>query len=418
MVYIGYVIMILFGLLGVVQAQIYTLSDLESHFVQNNALLIASKYNIAKEEAKIVQEKLWSNPTLNISEINIWKNPSSETLPYLFGRYGEAQQIAVELEQLVETAGKRKKRIAIQSLERNNALLDYEELLRELKKQLRQTFNHLERIKQEDTQLSDIIHLFEQLHEQYKRQSEKQHVSMTDYYRIQSELIGLQKEKVELESEMAENLHRLKVLTQLPDLTLDRLQFADMVIDLSTRISVPLIDTLLAQHIGLKRQTNTLDLLEKQVELERAHRVPDLTFQLNYDRGGNIMRDFIGVGVSFDLPVFNTNKGNIKAAQYGLEQERSHRTYMQTELGHEIIRLQTQLRAYEISLAKWNVQQREQPHALLEKYKKHLQEKQITLLEFIDFADAFRQAEGAYWSLFQDYKNTYEELQYIAGRDF
>ena len=418
MVHRGYLTIILFSLLGVVRAQTYTLSDLESFFLQNNALLIAGKYNIAKEDAKIVQQRLWNNPTLSISEINLWKNPSAEQLPYLFGHYGQSQQIAVELEQLVETAGKRQKRIALQSLEKKDAVLDYEELLRELKKELRQTFNSLERIQQEDMQLNDIIRLFEQLHGQYKSQSEKQHVSLVDYYRVQSELIGLQKEKVELETEKTENLHRLKVLTQLQDLSIDRLRFGERVNDLSTRIPMHIIDTVLTQNIGLKRHANTLDLFEKQVELEKSLRVPDLTFQLNYDRGGNIMRDFVGLGVSLDLPLFNNNKGNIKAAHYGLEQERSQHVYRQGELENEVIRLTGQLRSYEVSLAKWKVQQTGEFTVFVDNYKKHLQEKQVTLLEFIDFADAFRQAEKAYWDLFQNYKNTFEELQYIAGRDF
>lgn len=77
--------------------------------LQHNGQLIAQKYQIAASDALIVQEKLWSNPTLSISEVNLWKNGTSETLPYLFGKYGQQQQVAVELEQLIETAGKRQK---------------------------------------------------------------------------------------------------------------------------------------------------------------------------------------------------------------------------------------------------------------------------------------------------------------------
>ena len=127
-------------MVSTLQAQSNTIQDLEAQFLQNNYLLIANKLNIDKADAEIVQEKLWNNPTLSISEVNLWKTYQIEEQPYLFGKYGKNQQVSVELEQLIETAGKRKKRVAIKQLEKNNALFDYEELLRELKKEKEGTY--------------------------------------------------------------------------------------------------------------------------------------------------------------------------------------------------------------------------------------------------------------------------------------
>ncbi len=56
-----------------IQAQSVTLTDLENQFIQNNSQLLASKFNIDKAQAEIIQEKLWANPTLSISEVNLWK---------------------------------------------------------------------------------------------------------------------------------------------------------------------------------------------------------------------------------------------------------------------------------------------------------------------------------------------------------
>ena len=49
---------------------------------------------------------------------------------------------------------------------------------------------------------------------------------------------------------------------------------------------------------------------------------------------------------------------------------------------------------------------------------KHLQNKHITLIEFIDFTQAYREAQQAYLELQETYEHTYEELQYIVGKDF
>ena len=152
------------------QAQNVTLDNLEAAFLQKNYALIANKFNVDRIDAEIIQEKLWQNPTLSISEVNLWKTYNVEEQPYLFGKYGKNQQISVELEQLIETAGKRKKRVAIKELEKNSALFEYEELLRELKKELRQTYFSLARIQSEKKELQNSVDLFEQMMTQYQRQ--------------------------------------------------------------------------------------------------------------------------------------------------------------------------------------------------------------------------------------------------------
>ncbi|MEG0697840.1 MAG: TolC family protein, partial [Algoriella sp.] len=48
-------------MVSTLQAQSYTIQDLEAQFLQKNYLLIANKLNIDKADAEIVQEKLWNN---------------------------------------------------------------------------------------------------------------------------------------------------------------------------------------------------------------------------------------------------------------------------------------------------------------------------------------------------------------------
>ena len=404
-------------MVSTLQAQSNTIQDLEAQFLQNNYLLIANKLNIDKADAEIVQEKLWNNPTLSISEVNLWKTYQIEEQPYLFGKYGKNQQVSVELEQLIETAGKRKKRVAIKQLEKNNALFDYEELLRELKKELRQSFYTLSRINQEENQLQNMLNLFTQMSNQYERQSKLQNVSKADFYRIQTELLGLQKESVLLENEKIDGLNKLRLLTQNSELNMDQLQFQTS-IKSQNQLPFDLKNSAKNQNIGLKKQGNELNLAKNQLILEKAQRTPDLTFQLNYDRGGNIMRDFVGVGVSVDLPIFNTNKGNIKAAKISIEQQLANQNAYQLELDQSIDRLQNQLKKIEETLNFWSSEKEQEQNLMIENYKKHLQNKHITLMEFIDFTQAYREAQQAYLELQETYEHTYEELQYIVGKDF
>ncbi len=398
------------------QAQNVTLDNLEAAFLQKNYALIANKFNVDRIDAEIIQEKLWQNPTLSISEVNLWKTYNVEEQPYLFGRYGKNQQISVELEQLIETAGKRKMRVAIKELEKNSALFEYEELLRELKKELRQTYFSLARIQSEKKELQNSIDLFEQMITQYQRQADLKNVPKANFYRLQTELIGLQKDQIELENQEIEYINKLRLLTQNSDLNVNEIDFSRFN---SHSKSIPFNAKQLAkeQNIALKKQENEINLAEKQLILEKAQRTPDLAFQVNYDRGGNIMRDFVGVGVSIDLPIFNTNKGNIKASEIVLNQQQITKNALHSELDISIDRLQNQISQLDKALIQWKKLNNQEQLTMIDNYKKHLQNKQITLLEFIDFTQAYRESQKAYLDLLENYQNTFEELNYIVGQD-
>ncbi|CAM3392274.1 TolC family protein [Empedobacter stercoris] len=398
------------------QAQNITLDNLEAAFLQKNYALIANKFNVDRIDAEIIQEKLWQNPTLSISEVNLWKTYNVEEQPYLFGKYGKNQQISVELEQLIETAGKRKKRVAIKELEKSSALFEYEELLRELKKELRQTYFSLARIQSEKKELQNSVDLFKQMMMQYQRQADLKNVPKAGFYRLQTELIGLQKDQIELENQEIEYINKLRLLTQNSDLNVNEIDFSRFN---SHSKSIPFNAKQLAkeQNIALKKQENEINLAEKQLILEKAQRTPDLAFQVNYDRGGNIMRDFIGVGVSIDLPIFNTNKGNIKASEIVLNQQQITKNALHSELDISIDRLQNQISQLDKALIQWKKLNNQEQLTMIDNYKKHLQNKQITLLEFIDFTQAYRESQQAYFDLLENYQNTFEELNYIVGQD-
>ena len=251
------------------QAQKASLENLEAAFLQKNYALIANKFNVDKIDAEIIQEKLWNNPTLSISEVNLWKTYQIEEQPYLFGKYGQNQQISVELEQLIETAGKRKKRVAVKELEKNSALFDYEELLRELKKELRQTYFTLGRIQAEKKELQYSVDLFQQMNTQYQRQADLKNVPKAEFFRLQTELIGLQKERIELENDEIEAINQLRLLTQNQELNTDDIDFT--LFNHHSK-SIPLNIKQLAkeQNIELKRQENEINIAEKQLVLEKA----------------------------------------------------------------------------------------------------------------------------------------------------
>lgn len=412
-----YLVFILSSLAVILQAQTYSLKDLEAQFLKNNLQLIANKFHIDKAEALIVQEKLWANPNLTVDNLNLWANSSFETMPNMIGNFGSKQQINMGLEQLIETAGKRKKRVAIKTLEKTSAQLEFEEILRQLKLDLRTNFYSLQRIQLEEQQLHSILELFSKLNEQYKVQAEKQHVSQVSYLRVHTELVGIQKELLDLKSQKNEILQQLKTLTHLPDLNAGQLSFDQFQVEVKTLLPNDLKEQAKSQNIYLRSMANEIQLSEGQWSLEKAQRTPNLNLLMNYERGGNVMSNFIGIGVNIDLPIFNRNKGNIQAAKIQVEQGQAQLNAGQLEIGNEIDKLLNKLALYRENLTNWKDNNTEAQQQVLENYIKYLKDQQVTLIEFIDFSQAFREAQQAYLELQESYLITFEQLQYVVGQE-
>lgn len=399
------------------KAQKYKLADLEDHFLKNNYWLIAQKLNVNRLDAEILQEKLWPNPTLTVDEVNLWANQPVEEMPPIFGNYGRTQQISVGLEQLIVTAGKRKKRVDLKNLEKNSANYEYAELILNLKKDLRDSYFEVQSANEQLLVLESQLQLFQNLEKQYARQSQLQNISKADYLRIQTEVKSLRNEMVALQTEQIDNLSSLEILTQIPNLSAESLDFSNSKIDKSILLPNDLTEIFTNTNPNYLNQKNTVLMADKAFDLAISERVPDVTLSLGYDRGGNIMQDFIGLGFSIDLPIFNTNKGNIKAAKYVADQESVHISGIKWELENKIKKNVQQLLNFENTLKLYSEEEIKDQNLIIENYQKQFQNKQVTLLEMIDFLEAVRTSKSSEAELHENYYKTFEEIQYLIGKD-
>ncbi len=150
---------------------------------------------------------------------------------------------------------------------------------------------------------------------------------------------------------------------------------------------------------------------------ERAQRVPDLTLSSAYDRGGNAMFDFIGFGIQLELPFFNRNQGNIKYAQIGREQSRVLYEQMTLSVENEIVL------SYQNLLNAIAFMEEIEPgfgdtlDTLLEGYTKNFTERNMSLLEYLDFMDAYLENKRIILEAGKEVNERAEELNYSVGVD-
>lgn len=158
--------------------------------------------------------------------------------------------------------------------------------------------------------------------------------------------------------------------------------------------------------------------MEKSLAFERAQRVPDLTLSANYDRFGGVWKDFVGFGVSIDLPVWNRNQGNMKAARVRIEQSRLEARQQENRVWNKIAEAFTN---YSLVYSFHNrISENpllEELDGMMEVYTRNLMERNISMLEYIDFMEAYKSNKETILNTKKNLLRQLEELQYTVGTD-
>lgn len=398
----------------------------ERLFLLNNLELIAEKMNIGLQEAEVMQAKLWPNPEFTFNDVNFWatsrQTGSQEVSPPLWGsrNFGRNQQFAAELNQLIQTAGKRRKLIALEKTDVSRAEQEFEEVLRDLKFEFRQQLTEMQYLQLRLESLEQQQKAIGRLVSAYQNQFEKGHIAKAEYLRLKALSLSISKEQYETNSELNEASSTLKSLMHLPAEQEFRLEKGGYYLQIRQGFQPDFQQLLLTakeNRPDIRLAALDINYAEQKVKYEKSMAVPDLKLQMNYDRNGNTMLDFVGFGVNLDLPVFNRNQGNIKKAKLELEQARIQsglkvRT-AETELNQTLKDLKYAAgfihsidSDYESSLDE-----------LLGSYNKNFSTRTISMLEYLDFLDTYLNNKDFILKANKDLNNNVEKLNYIVGTE-
>ncbi|MBW1658801.1 TolC family protein [Flavobacterium quisquiliarum] len=392
----------------------------ETLFLEKNISLISEKLNIDIAEAQVIQAKLWPNPTLTIGEINLWSNATAQELPPLWGNYGKTQQVNAELEQLIQTAGKRKKMIAMEKVSAAIAKEYFKTFLRNLKIEFRGNLTELQYNQAQEAVYQKQLSSMQTLLKAYANQVKQGNVGKGEYIRLKATELQFLKEISDLQKDNNALQKELKVLMNLPAESFIKLTEEGFVPD-NSKIENLNIGNLMASAVENRPDMKVLklgnDYNDTKYKYEKAMRTPDVTLGVSYDRGASLMNDFVGVGFSLDLPFFNRNKGNIKAAKLAIDQGK-----LQTEEKTKSIQSEV-LQSYEDLLVTQKLYESVEANyegdldKLLEAYRKNFMQKNTSMLEYLDFVDAYLDNKSILLNSKMDLNKNLEELRYISGQE-
>lgn len=395
--------------------------ECESIFLRENLLLIAEKLKISQSEALVQQAKLWPNPSFTLDQVNLWATNSQtqgqEAVPPLWGNFGRNQQFGMELEQLILTAGKRKKLIELERVGVDKAGVYFEELLRNLKTEFRSLIAELQFIQGVESAYKEQLASIVRLTVSFQNQLKQGNIAKGEYVRLKALELELTGELNSLKNEKNVVQRELKTLMRMNPLTTLVITGDNVaeIRDLSQLTAVDLIEKAKTSRQNLKLAELEKDYYSKLYAYERAQRVPDLSLKAMYDRNGNTMLDFIGFGFAMDLPFFNRNQGNIKHAQTGMEIAKLQNEYTQLSVENEVVAAYHNLLIANDFMNNIEPDYEKTLDDLLKHYAANFQNRNISIIEFIDFMDAYLDNKRIILEAGKNVLQKAEELNYVVG---
>jgi len=386
-----------------------TLSQAENIFLNKNLDLIAQKYSIDSARATVITAKLYNNPDFSFS------NALYNTQTHHFFDPEES----IEISQLILLAGKRNKAIALAESGINIAQFQFYDLLRTLRFVLRNDFYNIYFLEQSSKLYQIEISSLQKIVPAFEDQVKKGYMAPVDALRIKTQLYTLQAEYNNLQTNIDQVQTELKLLIRAgaSSFIIPETQVSDLNNDVVAQSNYQsLVDSAIVNRPDLKVLNANIVFSNYNLKLQQAFAKPDITVGASYDRLGSYVQNYNAIGISIPLPFFNRNQGNIRNAKIQTEVNK-----VQYESGLDKVKSDvttnyiTALRSEKLLLG-FDPKYEDKMKDLIEQVTLNFQKKNITMLEFLDFYDSYKQNVLQMNQLRFNKMSALEQLNFSIGK--
>ena len=388
----------------------------EKMFLDSNLQLLASRYNIDAGKALVIQARLWPNPNFSIGHTLY-----SGTLKQFFPVGGNKDETTAGLSQLILLAGKRNKQV--QLARANVQLTEYQffDLLRTLKYTLRTDFFRIYYLQRSAKVYDEEIRALQQIVDAFTQQAGKGYISQKEVIRIRAQLYSFQTEYSDLINQINDAESELRLVLQVrPNLYIDPRTDSSVLerLDPSRYPLNTLLDSAYLNRTDLQIARTNANINRLNYNYQKALAVPDLSLSLGYDEAGSFLNNYVGVGASIDLPFFNRNQGNIRAAKAqvagALITQKSTQATVEENVAVSLQKAFAQEKLYRTIDPAFYPDFDRLMHEVLSNYQK----RNIGLLEFLDFYDSYKQNTLQLNSIQFNRVSAFEDINYYTGTNF
>ena len=229
----------------------------------------------------------------------------------------------------------------------------------------------------------------------------------------------MKKEKNARESDLLTTRGELNLLLNLPEDTQVQLSLDEEVLqqlDLS-QLSFADLKAIINERPDQKIARSTVNASRANLKLQKSMAFPEFSVKGNYDRVGNFINDYFAIGVSLSVPIFNRNQGNIKAARFSIQQAGVQQEYAANRADMELFTAYTSLEKATQLYQSTNMDLERNFEKLITGVNENFTRKNISLLEFIDYYDSYKETCIQLYEIKKNVFLAMENLNTVVGQN-
>ncbi|WP_129019889.1 TolC family protein [Edaphocola flava] len=390
------------------------LNEVEQTFLEKNLLLLAQHYQVNADSALITQARLWDNPVLSTDQ-NVYANRR-------FFEHGvnpdgtPRGQFLVQVEQLIQLGGKRSKNVALAGTNATITYWQFIDLMRTLKLELRNNYYTLIQALNLSRLYAEEDGHLDQLVKGMQAQLQAGNIARKDLLRLQALQLTLHQKIADNHQQIEDLEASLRTLLQTgPQSVLIPSE------QMNNKVVLPPLQdamtTAIEYNPEYKIENYRLTGATQNLAVQKAMAVPDLTISPNFDQNSNYTPNYWGLGLSIPIPVFNRNQGNIKAAQFQIRSQQAVVDNKRIALQNNVAAAYNKL----VAVQKMNADNQDVFYkdydALYDNIVQSYKQRQLSLVEFIDYHQAYLDVMSQKSNLALQLQLAKEELNFQSGAD-
>lgn len=388
------------------------LRQAEERFIKENYQLIAQHYQTEQAKADIITAKLFDNPELSYE--NLLYNRETKKF---FETSMATGQYAASLSQLFKLAGQRNKNIQLATAGAKLTEYEYFDLMRTLRYELRSTFYKAYYSGQSALVYQQQINALKKLLYASEQQLQMGNIAVKDVLRIKSLLYSLQTEYSSLLNDIEDLESKIKLMTNIKANTPLKLELTNInqPFNSKTHPYTSLLDSAKNNRADFQLSKATIHYAERNLSLQKAMAIPDVELSLSYDLKGNYPERYTGLGLKIPIPLFNRNQGEIKKAKVAIAAGQNNLNMQEASLENEVYN------SYKSAARVEELYQNMDHHfnadfqKLINEVTKNFSNRNISLIEFLDFYESYKENTIQMNTLNYERMNAKEEINYVTG---
>ncbi|MEP7251835.1 MAG: TolC family protein [Ginsengibacter sp.] len=391
-----------------------TTEESERTFLKSNFALLAALYNIDANKALIRQARLWDNPILATDQ-NIYDNQGK-----FFKHDSNSGQVYVQVTQLIKTAGKINKIVQLATDNANTTAAQFDDLVRTLRYELLSDFFEIEHQLKIQAVYSSEINELQTLVTGMDEEFKAGNISLKDNLRVKALLFSLKNDLANTDAQLLPLEQDLKLLLDKKDSAFILPVLHYYLPDLIQKI-IPTQDSLkqlaLSNRPDIKIAQLQMEYAKHNLIYQKALAKPDINVGTEYDQRSSYAPNYIGLAVSLPLNIFNRNQGNISSARFSIDQQQVLYDGQSAKVQNDVATSVARIKFFQQLNNPEQLSFAQQYEAVFQNMLKSYKDRQVSLLEFIDFANAYNETRLKILEQHTSLLKAFAELNYVVGQD-